>query len=139
VYLRSDIIEEDLPSKKDLLAQVGLAAAEPSLFDQQVAQATMLTDAQLSANPLRSHHLWSKKALDMFKRLYKYTSNIVPQYEFLRHYSQGDALGVIDTFLAYESSEHIENFNSYWAHFNQRFEINKVSAQKSFYTTKGFN
>jgi hypothetical protein len=126
VYRRSDIIEEDLPSKKDLLAQVGATAAEPSHFDQQVEKAAMLNDAQLSANPLRSHHLWSKKSLDMFKRMYKYTASIVPEYEFLKHYSKGDTLGVVDTFLAYESVEHIENFYSSWAHFNQRFEINKV-------------
>lgn len=139
VYHRSDIIEEDLPSRRDLLAQVGGAPAETLFFDREIERAALLSDAQLAANPLRSHHLWSKKSLDMFKRMYKYTDNVVPEYGFLQHYCKGDALGVVDTYLTYENSDHIENFTSYWAHFQQRFEIHsKVSAWRSLYTIQYF-
>jgi hypothetical protein len=129
-----NIVEENLPTKAELLQQLSMdldQAQESSHIQFRENNRSPVADIVpcVNNNPLRSSHLWSKKSLDMFRRMKSYTdskASSMPFYDNFALYNRGDIMGVVDTYYACNNGERIEHTYSDWSFYKARFEINKV-------------
>ena len=78
-------------------------------------------------NPLRSSQLWSKKSMDMYKRILAFKWGDLPLYSSMLMFDRGDELAVVDSFVPSKIRDAVEGYTSEWLHFKSRFELKTVN------------
>ncbi len=123
-----DLVDDNnLPSKRDLMMSLGMDEDETE-DDESSTNTIDLEEASALAklDPLRSSQLWSKKSMDMYKRIFAFKWGELPMYSSMLMFGRGDELAVVDSFVPSKIRDAVEGYTSEWLHFKSKFELKTV-------------